>query len=119
MIEEVPMRYAFAIPIQPGQTEACRAMYTELAGPRRAEFEDMQRRTGVTEEAYWLQTTPQGDSVIMTSNSDQRDFLALMADPQTDFDRWFRDRISTIFGFDPAAVAQMGPPPELLMDWRA
>lgn len=113
------MRYAFAIPIRPGQTESCRGMFAELAGPRRAEYEDMQRRTGVTEEAYWLQTTPQGDSLIMTSNSDQRDFAALMAAPQTDFDRWFRDRISMIFGFDPAAMAQSGPPPELLMDWRA
>jgi hypothetical protein len=119
MMEAIPMGYAFSIPIQPGQTGACRALFAELAGPRRAEYEDMQRRTGVTEEAYWLQTTPDGDTVVMTSNSDQRDFAALMANPRTDFDRWFRERVTAIFGFDPAAIEQLGPPPELLLDWRA
>ena len=110
------MRYAFTAPVRPGQTEALRRFYDELKGPRRAEYDDLQRRTGVNEEAYWLQSSPQGDRFIMTSNSDQREFVELMQNPQTDFERWFRDQIQSIFelNLDPDA-----PPPELLMEWRA
>ena len=39
-----------------------------------------------------------------------------MANRRTDFDRWFRDQIGAIFGFDPAAPAQ--PRNELLGEWR-
>jgi hypothetical protein len=117
------MRSAFAVPIRPGQAEACRRWIAECAGPRRAAYEDMQRRTGVTEEAYWLQTGPEGDILIVTSHSDQRAFNALMLAPETDFDRWFRAQIETILGFDPAAADQAaghaGPPPEQLLAWHA
>jgi len=110
------MRYAFAAPIRKGQTEACRRFYEELKGPRRDEYADMQRRTGVTEEAYWLRTSPKGDTFIMTSNSDQREFVELMQNPQTDFERWFRDQVNSIFEVD---LDPNTPPPELLMDWHA
>ena len=112
------MRDAFAVPIQPGQTDACRQLLADCAGPRRAEYENLQRRSGVTEEAYWLQTTPAGDTFIVVSDSDQRAFATLMASPQTDFDRWFRERCQTVLGFDPAAIGEAGPP-ELLLEWRA
>ncbi len=39
-----------------------------------------------------------------------------MANPQTAFDRWFRDQIRAVFGFDPAAAQ---PPNEPLGEWRA
>ena len=113
------MRYAFAIPIQPGQTDACRQLIADCAGPRRAGYEDLQRRSGVGEEAYWLQTAPEGDTLIVLSDNDQRAFATLMASPQTDFDRWFRERCQTVLGFDPAAIGEAGPSPELLLDWRA
>ena len=109
------MAYAFAAPILPGQTEACRRFVAECLGPRRAEYADLQRRTGVTEEAYWLQPGPEGDLLVVASDSDQGEFAELMANPQTEFDRWFREQIRTIFGFDPAAAA---PANELLGEWR-
>ena len=110
------MAYAFAAPIQPGQTEACRRLFAECLGPRRAEYADLQRRSGVTEEAYWLQRGPDGDRLVVVSDSDQGEFERIMADPQTDFDRWLRDQIGAIFGFDPAAPTQ--PRNELLGEWR-
>ena len=109
------MAYAFAGPIRPGQTAACRRLIADCLGPRRAEYADLQRRSGVAEEAYWLQPGPEGDLLVVVSDSDQAEFERIMAAPETDFDRWFRERIAEVFGFDPAAS---GPPNELLGEWR-
>ena len=112
------MAYAFAVPIPPGKTEAVRRLTQESLGARRSEYDDLQRRSGVTEESYWLQHDPEfGDLLIVVSNSDQSDFLAIMANPQTPFDRWYRDQIQEIFGFD--ASEPMGERNELLGSWRS
>jgi hypothetical protein len=77
----------------------------------------MQRRSGVTEESYWLQRDPEGgDVLIVVSNSDQTDFTEIMANPQTPFDRWYRDQIQEIFGVDPGEP--WGERNELLGTWR-
>jgi len=110
------MAYAFAVPIPPGKTDAIRRLTQESLGARRNEYDDLQRRSGVTEESYWLQRDPEGgDLLIVVSDSDQSDFLAIMANPQTDFDRWYRDQIQEIFGVDPAQAA--GERNELLGRW--
>src|SRR5688500_2250450 len=112
------MRYAFAVPIRPGQAEACRRWIAECAGPRRAEYEAMRRRTGGPEEAYWLQTGPEGANLIDTSDSDRRALNALMLAPETDFAHSFRAQIETVLGFDPdateRAAGHAGAPPEQL-----
>jgi hypothetical protein len=90
----------------------------ECLGPRKAEYDDLQRRSGVTEESYWLQHDPaQGDMVVVVRSSDQSDFTKIMANPQTDFDRWYRDQIIDILGADPGE--DWGPRNELLGTWKA
>jgi hypothetical protein len=39
--------------------------------------------------------------VVVGSSSDQQAFDAILADPQTDFERWLREQIEENFGFDP------------------
>ncbi|HZG65660.1 MAG TPA: hypothetical protein VEZ12_02895 [Herpetosiphonaceae bacterium] len=110
------MAYAFAVPIPPGKTDAVRRLIQESLSVRKSEYDDMQRRSGVTEESYWLQHDPElGDLLIVVSSSDQTDFLAIMANPQTPFDRWYRDQIRDIFGFDPDQA--VGERNELLGSW--
>jgi hypothetical protein len=110
------MAYAFAVPIPPGKTEAVRRLTDESLGARKREYDDMQRRSGVTEESYWLQRDPEGgDVLIVVSNSDQTGFRELMANPQTPFDRWYRDQIREIWGLDPSEP--WGEPNELLGRW--
>jgi hypothetical protein len=58
------MAYLFAAPIPPGKTDAVRRFIAETLGPRKAEYDDLQRRSGVTEEAYWLQVDPAADDAI-------------------------------------------------------
>jgi hypothetical protein len=111
------MAYALAARIPSGKTEAVRRLFTESLGPRKAEYEDLQRRSGITEEVYWLQTDPEGDLLIVVSNRDQGAFMEIMANPQTDFDRWFRDQMQEVFAFD--LNAPPGPTNELLGSWPA
>ena len=112
------MAYLFAAPIPPGKTDAVRRFIAETLGPRKAEYDDLQRRSGVTEEAYWLQVDPDGNDILLIlSSSDQAeaDFWAIMANPQTDFDRWYREQIESIWEFD--ASAPRPPANELLGTW--
>ena len=110
------MPYAFAVPIPPGKTEAVRRLTAESLGARRAEYDDLQRRSGVREESYWLQRDPgQGDLLIVVSDSDQDAFMEIMANPQTPFDRWYRDQIQEIFGDE--AAEPWGERNELLGSW--
>jgi hypothetical protein len=112
------MAYAFAAPIPSGKTDAVRRLTNECLGPRKAEYDNLQRRSGVTEESYWLQHDPeQGDVLIVVSSSDQLDFTEIMANPQTEFDRWYREQIKDIFGADPAEP--WGERNELLGTWKA
>ncbi len=111
------MSYAIAAPIRPGKTEAVRRLFAESLDPRKTEYADLQRRSGITEEAYWLQTDPAGDTLIVVSNRDQAAFMEIMANPQTDFDRWFRDQMQEVFAFD--LDAPSSPTNELLGSWPA
>jgi hypothetical protein len=109
------MTYAFAVPIPPRRTDEVRAFFAELLGPSRADYEDMCRRSGVSAESYWLQTDPSGDLLVVASNSDQQEFLAILANPVTDFDRWMADRVRVIFGMsaEPTMAAANEPLGEL------
>ena len=60
------MTYAFAMPVLPGKAEAARRFVAEVLGPRRSDWDDLQRRQGVTRERYFLQTAPGGDLMIVT-----------------------------------------------------
>jgi hypothetical protein len=101
------MTYVFAVPIPPGKTEAVRDFVAELLGSRKAGYEDLARRSDVSEEHYWLQHDPSGDLLVVASDSDQTKYMAILANPETDFDRWMGAEIQRIFGSDPDA----GPGP--------
>ena len=112
------MAYTIALRIPDGKTEAVRRFISECLGLRQAEFADTMRRGGYTEEAYWLQRDPeQGDLLIAVSSRDHTQFEAIMANPQTAFDRWYRDQLQDIFGFE--SVGPTEPSSELLGSWHA
>lgn len=111
------MSYVVALRIPPGKTEAVRRLTAECLGPRQADYDDMMRRGGYTEEAYWLQHDPtQGDVLIAISSRNHADFGQIMANPQTAFDRWYGDQLRAIFG--PDILEPADPPNELLGTWR-
>jgi hypothetical protein len=112
-------RYAFAIPILPGQEETDRLLVRDMLGARRAEYEASRKRLGLTAERVWLQSTPQGTMAVVYLEADD---LATMfhglATSQEPFDIWWRGEILKIHGLD-LSQPLPGPPNEPLLDYTA
>lgn len=106
---------AFAAPILPGKSEQWKRFADELRGPRRNDHMASRRKLGVWERAF-LQSTPQGDVVIVTLEGENlAQALNGFAGGNDEFTRWFVHQVKEIHGFDLAEMAKM-PLPELLVD---
>jgi hypothetical protein len=108
----------FIAPLLPGKTETDRAaMVSCWTGDRRADFERSRKALGITREAVFIQSTPQGDfAVVYWEADDVGAAFADMAVSDDPFDRWFRDHVREVHGID---VEDGFPPPEQIMDYRA
>ena len=110
------MSYAFAMPVLPGKAEAARSFIGEVLGPRKSDWDDLQRRQGVTQERYFLQHNPEGDLFIVTGEGTFTP-VGEWIDPEgIPFDRWFIEQVHDVTGMD---VRELGDePPEFLGEWR-
>ena len=110
--------YAFFAPLLPGKTEEWRRWIGELNGSRKQEFDDSRRRIGVRERTF-LQTTPQGDFVVVTLEGDSPvDSLKRFAESDDSFSRWFSQMVKACHGLEFKEVLA-GPAPELVIDTGA
>ncbi len=108
----------FVLPLLPGMTEVDRSAMTSCwHGERKAGFEDARRRAGITREAVWIQSTPNGDVVVVYTEADDLEgaFKAI-ATSQDPFDRWFRDHVRQVHG---VALEEGFTPPEQILDFRS
>ena len=79
----------FALPILPGKTVAARAFLAELGGPSKPELAECGRNMGVTKETWAIQSTPQGDLlVVYMAGEVLAKAFAGFAASQDAFDRW-------------------------------
>jgi hypothetical protein len=108
----------FVAPLLPGTTETDRAaMISCWRGERRAAYEASRKRLGITREAVFIQSTPDGDvAVVYWEADDVEAALKGMATSDQPFDRWFRDHVREVHGL---IVEDGFPPPEQIMDYRA
>ena len=109
---------AFAAPLLPGKTEADREALASCAhGDRQAEHKASRERAGITREAVWIQSTPDGDvAVVVLEAPDIEAAMGAMATSDEPFDAWFREHIRDVHGID---LAESSPPPEQVFDYRA
>lgn len=93
---------AIAAPIQPGYLAAWEAFMAELNGPRRPEFNDMNRRFGVTDHRAWLQRTPEGrqTAIVVQDGPGSVGFLGKLAVSENRFDIWFCGNLEEAHGID-------------------
>ena len=110
------MGYAFAVPVLPGQEARGRAFIAELLGPRKAEYDDLQRRQGVTAEKYYYQPGPDGGLMIVTGEGA---FIppSEWVDDANPFDTWFFEQVEAITGIDMTATTEGGTA-AFLGEWR-
>ena len=99
---------AIAVPIPPGKLEAWEAWMAEVNGTRKAEFDDMNQRFGITAHRAWLQQTPDGQHLVIAVHDGQGgdEFMGRLATSDNEFDKWFRGKIEEVHGMDFSA-----PPP--------
>ena len=65
---------AMAVPIKPGKLETWTAWCAELTGPRKAEFDDMNQRHGLTTHASWHQANPDGTDLAVIFDEETAGF---------------------------------------------
>lgn len=108
----------FAVPILPGKTDAWKQGVAEIKGARKSEYEESRKRFGVSREVASLQSTPQGDVVVVFLEADDPDtVVARYLSSDRPFDRWFAETfLKGVHGMDPSQ-----PPPspnQVFIDWR-
>jgi hypothetical protein len=106
---------AAAFPILPGKTEEWRQWIGELNGPRHDAFARSRRDLGVNERTF-LQSTPEGDIVIVTlEGDDPAAAFRRFAAADDEFSRWFLQHVRKFHGFDLNDV-MAGPMPQQMLD---
>ena len=99
---------AIAVPILPGKVDEWEGWIAELNGPRKAEFDDMNQRMGLTGHRAWLQQTPDGGHLVIAVHDGPGgdEFMGKLVASENEFDSWFRAKVGQIHGIDFSA-----PPP--------
>jgi hypothetical protein len=94
---------AMAAPLAADKLGAWEAWVADLSGPRKAGFEDMNARHGLTEHRAYLQPMPDGGflAIVVTDGPGADTFLASVAASDHEFDGWFVGSVAGLHGIDP------------------
>jgi hypothetical protein len=106
-----------AFPVLPGKEEAFREWAKEVAGPRKDDFTELNRRGGLTRETFTLQTTPMGSFMLLWVEGDVERAFQDVAIAQDEFTVWQRGKLLEVTGVDMTQPAE-GAGPEVLFDWH-
>lgn len=89
------------IPILAGEVENWKKMSQEFSGSKKEEFEDFNKRYGLTRHDAWLWETDSNTlAVVMHEGPGEEEVMKKLAESNHDFDTWFRNKISTVHGVD-------------------
>ncbi len=93
---------AMAVPLAADKLDAWEAWVAELNGPRKAAFDDMNARHGVTEHRAYPQPTPDGSFLVLAIHEGPGGdgFLANLGSSDNAFDQWFMTTVADVHGID-------------------
>ena len=96
---------AMAAPLAAHNLAAWESWVGELTGPRKAEFDDMNARHGLTEHRAYLQPTPDGNYLVLVvyEGTGADGFLGSVLTSDNEFDKWFAQSVGSIHELDPSA----------------
>jgi hypothetical protein len=107
------------VPIKPGMTDDARDFMRELEGPRKPDYDQSERRIGITKEVWYLARTSSGDQfVAYMESADFGRALSLFSGSHDEFDMWFKRRLADSTGLD-LNTPPSGPLPELVSSYSA
>jgi hypothetical protein len=105
-------------PILAGKEDAARAFAAETLGARKADFEALQARSGITRETWAVQETPMGSFMLVWFEGDVEKAFTDLATDESEFGNWFRGQVEDTTGVDLGAPPE-GALPEVVVDWSA
>jgi hypothetical protein len=108
-----------AFPILPGKLDEARAFAQATMGQHRADFDDAQRRAGITRETWTIERAPDGSAFMLVwfeAGDPAVAFAQLMEDSEHNV--WFRGRVKEVTGVDLSGPPSEGGP-EVVLDWSA
>jgi hypothetical protein len=93
---------AMAQPLAANKLGAWEAWTDELNGPRKADFDDMNTRHGLTEHRAYLQPTPDGNYLVLVvlEGPGSDSFIANAMSSDHEFDQWFGGSVAELHGMD-------------------
>jgi len=102
----------FAVPLAAEKLDPWKSWLDELKGPRKAAYDDMNARLGLTTHEAYLQQAPDGNFlVIVVQDGPGGDsFAEKLLASDNEFDRWFATNIADLHGIDP--TGPLPPAPE-------
>jgi hypothetical protein len=117
------MLFGGAIPIQPGKTERARRFAEELE-PHRAEYEALNERYGVRQNAIWISHSRDGRDLYVNVYDVEPEGRPPMGARTWDvagsaYDRWWVGWVQDVLGIDMLAERTFAAPPEPIFTWRA
>jgi len=99
--------YCFTQLIQPGKREEAKAIFEEIRGARRSEYEASRRRLGIRREKVWFQSSPNGEmAVVYWEGEDPRAALQEFASSEEPFDEWLKERGREVYHFEPSQTLE-------------
>ena len=106
-------------PIAPDKLAAWKSFMAEVKGPRKAEFEEFNRRHKLTKHEAWLAQTPMGAVVVaIHEGPGSAELMPNVAASSNAFDKYFVAKLAEIHGMDLKAPPP-GPMPERMLSWNA
>jgi hypothetical protein len=113
-------QFCLALPILPGKTDDARAFMAELEGPRKAQYDQSERRIGIPKEVWYIAALPGGDTFIAYMESDDiQGAIGKFIESQDEFDSWFKRRLRETTGVDMENLPPDIAFPELLSSYSA
>jgi len=107
-------------PIAADKVATWMAFMEDLNGPKKAAFDDFNRRYNLTRHDAWLCETPGGVVVCaIHEGPGASDFIANAGKATQEFDKWFAAQLADIHGMDLTKGPPPGKMPELRLSWKA
>ena len=108
------------MPILPGKSADARDFMRELEEQRKNEYDQSERRIGITKELWFLATLPGNEQLVGYMEAASFDKAAQQFFASQDpFDLWFKRRMLDVTGVDLNNVPPDFRPPELLSHYDA
>jgi len=107
---------AIVFPVLPGKTEKAREFFKSFKTKHAKELAAAEKRSKVTKEAMFLQTTPRGDIIIdYFECANPQKVAEDLAKSKDKFSVWMKNEIKDFTGIDMNVVSGAPLPEQLLL----